>query len=185
MTALACSHWTKEQVLALPPADGTRFEVVAGELLVTPMPPPTHQRILGVLLMALADYLTPLGLVDTLLPGPADISWSDDDLVRPDIFVVDPTDLSRDWATFKRFRLVIEVLSWPASQRADRGPKRRLYLEHGVETYWVVDPDTSAVEVWHPGDAEGTSITDTLTWRVSPEAPELRVSLAEAFRIVG
>ena len=113
-------RWTKKRVLALPPAYGTRFEVVAGELLVTPMPPPEHQRILGQFLWVLARYLTPLGLAGTVLPGPADISWSDDDLVRPDLFVVDPADRSVDWATFKRFRMVIEVLSWPSSRRAAR-----------------------------------------------------------------
>ena len=77
--------------------------------------------------------------------------------------VVDPADLSVDWATGKRFRIVIEVLSWPSSRRADRGPKRRPYQSHGVETYWIVDPDRPVVDVWRPGDAEGTTVADTLT----------------------
>lgn len=51
-----------------------------------------------------------------------------------------------------------------------------------METYWIVDPDRNAVEVWHPGDAEGAVVTDILTWRVTPEAPELRLALEEIFR---
>jgi len=175
-------RWTKELVLALPPAYGTQFEVVGGELLVTPMPTAWHQIVHQRLSFAIADYLRPLGLIDTLFPLPADISWTPDDLVQPDIFVVAPEDLSLDWKTYKHLRLVVEVLSWPSSCRADRGPKRRLYQAHGVGTYWIVDPDQHEVEVWRPGDAEAQVVADTLAWRVTPEAPELRIPLDEIFR---
>jgi Uma2 family endonuclease len=84
----------------------------------------------------------------------------------------------------KHLRLVVEVLSWPSSRRADCGPKRRLYQAHGVETYWIVDPDEHEVGVWRPGDTEGTTVADTLTWRVTPEAPELRIPLDEIFRAI-
>jgi Uma2 family endonuclease len=177
-------RWTRKRVLALPPAYGTRFEVVAGELLVTPMPPPWHQIVHQRLSFAITDYLRPLGLIDTLVPLPADISWTKDDLVQPDIFVVAPEDLSLDWKTYKHLRLVVEVLSWPSSRRADCGPKRRLYQAHGVETYWVVDPDEHEVGIWRPGDAEAQIVADTLTWRVTPEAPELRIPLDEIFRAI-
>jgi len=175
-------RWTKARVLALPEAYGTRFEAVRGDLIVTPMPPPAHQLAIGAFLSALANYLEPLGLIDTILPGPADISWSDDDLVRPDLFVVAQEDFSHDWETFKHFRLVIEVLSWASARRGDCGPKRRLYQQHGVETYWIVDPESHTVEVWHPSDAEGATVTDLLSWRVTPEAPELRLELQEVLR---
>jgi Uma2 family endonuclease len=177
-------RWTRKRVLALPPAYGTRFEVVAGELLVTPMPTPWHQIVHQRLSFAITDYLRPLGLIETLFPLPADISWTKDDLVQPDIFVVAPEDLSLDWKTYKHLRLVVEVLSWPSSRRADCGPKRRLYQAHGVETYWIVDPDEHEVGVWRPGDTEGTTVADTLTWRVTPEAPELRIPLDEIFRAI-
>jgi len=177
-------RWTKERVLALPPAYGTRFEVVAGELLVTPAPTAWHQSVHWRLTTALSDYLQPLGLRETMRNTAADISWTKDDLVQPDIFVVAPEDLSLDWKTYQHLRLVVEVLSWPSSRRADRGPKRRLYQTHGVETYWVVDPDRHVVDVWRPGDAEAHVVADTLLWRVTPEAPELRIPLDEIFRAI-
>ncbi|MEK7667313.1 MAG: Uma2 family endonuclease [Gemmatimonadota bacterium] len=173
-------RWTKNLVQSLP-NDGNRYELVAGELLVTPAPVARHQIVCQRLGYALQAYLRPVGLGDTLAYGPADISWTADDLVQPDILVVAPEDLSEDWTTYKHLRLVIEVLS-PSSRRGDRVLKRRLYQAHGVETYWIVDPDRHAVEIWHPGDAEGTAVTDILTWRVTPEAPELRIALAEIFR---
>jgi len=175
-------RWTKELVLALPPAYGTQFEVVGGELLVTPMPTAWHQIVHQRLSFAIADYLRPLGLIDTLFPLPADISWTPDDLVQPDIFVVAPEDLSLDWKTYKHLRLVVEVLSWPSSCRGDRVVKRKLYLHNEVETYWVVDPDRHVVDVWRPGDTEAQIVADTLAWRVTAEAPELRIPLDEIFR---
>lgn len=176
-------RWTKELVQSLP-SDGKRYELVAGELLVTPSPAAWHQTVHWRLTLALADYLRPLGLIETIRNAAADISWTDDDLVQPDIFVVVPEDLSMDWATFRRFRLVAEVLS-PSSRRGDRVLKRRLYQQHGVETYWIVDPDRHFVEVWHPGDLEPQVVADVLAWRVTPEAPEVRIALEEIFRQVG
>jgi Uma2 family endonuclease len=176
-------RWTKARVQALP-NDGNRYELVAGELLVTPAPTAWHQGVHWRLTIALTDYLRPLGLIETMRVTAADISWTKDDLVQPDIFVVAPEDLSLNWKTYKHLRLVVEVLSWPSSRRADRGPKRRLYQAHGVETYWVVDPDGHVVDVWRPGDAEAQIVADTLVWRVTPEAPELRVPLDEIFRAI-
>ena len=173
-------RWTKELVQSLP-NDGNRYELVAGELLVTPAPAERHQSLVREFGAALLDYLRPLGLGHTMYFGPADISWTQDDLVQPDLFVVGPEDVSRDWATFKHLRLAVEILS-PSSRRSDRVVKRKLYLQNAVETYWVVDPDRHVVEVWRPGAAEGTTVADTLTWRVTPEAPELRVELTEIFR---
>jgi len=176
-------RWTKELVQALP-NDGNRYELVAGELLVTPAPAPWHEIVQSRLVVALLDYVRPLGLIETLFYLPADISWTEDDLVQPDIFVVAPEDLSLDWKTFKHLRLVVEVLS-PSSRRGDRVVKRKLYLQNEVETYWVVDPDRHVVDVWRPGDAEGTTVADALAWRVTPEAPELRIPLNEIFRPLG
>jgi len=173
-------RWTKELVQSLP-NDGNRYELVAGELLVTPAPVPWHEILERRLTVALVDYLRALGLIETLFPLPADISWTPDDLVQPDIFVVAPEDLSLDWTTYKHLRLVVEVLS-PSSRRGDRVVKRKLYLRNVVETYWVVDPDRHVVDVWHPGDAEAKAVADTLAWRVTPDAPEITIALSEIFR---
>ena len=163
----ATARYTAEMVQALP-EDGNRYEVVHGELLVTPAPAPLHQAVLRRLMRALEDYLEPLGRGETVFPAPADISWDDDTLVQPDISIVAPE----------------EIVS-PSSARADRLVKRHLYQERRVATYWVVDPDARLVEVWHPEDERPAIVSDTLRWRVEPEAPELLVELAELFRPLG
>lgn len=162
------------QELAAFPEDGNRYEIVHGELLVTPSPATRHQRLVARLMLALGNYLKGQGLEDTLYPGPADISWDDETLVQPDILVTIPEQSQGSWRVVKDLRLAVEVLS-PSSRRGDRLVKRRLYQERGVETYWIVDPDARVVEVWRPGDEAAELVTDRLRWRVTAGAPELVV----------
>lgn len=148
MRMAAPVYYTADMVRALPD-DGNRYETVHGELLVTPSPRLWHQEIVGRLFVALRDFLEnhPVGHV---LQSPADISWSDDTLVQPDLFVADLGQVrTLEWANVTTLLLVIEVLS-PSSARYDRFTKRRLYQEVRVPTYWIVDPDERQVEVWTP-----------------------------------
>jgi Uma2 family endonuclease len=172
-------RYTVEEVYNLP-ADGNRYEVVHGELLVTPAPQTRHQAVVGRLFGLLRVYLEPLGLADSLFFGPADYFYENDVYVQPDLLVCVPEEISRDWRTMRRLRLVVEVLS-PASARGDRLVKRRAYQEGGVETYWVVDADRAAVEIWHPGEELPEIATRVLPWRVTPDAPELDLDLVRLF----
>ena len=162
------------------PEDGKRYEVVHGELLVTPSPRAPHQLVLGRLHAWIRTYLEGQGRPDTVVFSPADISWADDTLVQPDLFVVPPEQLSDDWTTFKTLLLAVEVIS-PSSTRADRVLKRRLYQEQGVRTYCIVDIDAGLVEVWRPGDERPEIVTDVLRWRATPEASELTIALGALF----
>jgi Uma2 family endonuclease len=169
-------RYTVQEVLAFP-EDGNRYELIHGELLVSPAPMLRHQRVVQRLFLALVDYLKPLGLGETVYCVDADISWGDDTLVQPDLFVAAPEELSARWDTVKTLLLAIEVLS-PRSGRADRVLKRGAYQENRVATYWIVDHEAGLVEVWRPDDARPLVVTDALAWRVRPDAPELRLELA-------
>lgn len=85
MPALA-HDWTAEMVRAMP-EDGNRYEVVDGELFVTPAPVLLHQLAIGELHLLLADYLREYGLGDVVV-APADIEINDRTLVEPDLFVI-------------------------------------------------------------------------------------------------
>jgi len=170
-------HWTVAEVLALP-EDGNRYELIGGRLIVNPAPAPQHQRVITGLLQALSVYLAPLGLRKCLYLSPADISWDDETLVQPDIFVVPPDQVSDSWTTFQTLQLAVEVIS-PSSARRDRGLKRRLYQRQRVLTYWVVDPEARRVEVWRPGDEEATVIEEVVSWQVTADAPVMRLELNE------
>ena len=166
--------------LASLPKDGKRYELIRGELVVSPAPSVRHQIVVGRLADALITYLKPLGLRDTLFFVAADISWDDETLVQPDLLVIRPDELSPNWTTIRNLRLAVEVIS-PSSNRRDRLDKRTLYQEHRVETYWIVEPDAQLIEQWHPDDTRPAIISDWLVWRVDPGAPEMVIDVAELF----
>jgi Uma2 family endonuclease len=141
-------YYTAEMVRGLP-NDGNRYETVRGELLVTPAPRVWHQVVVERLRAALGTYLARHPEWQ-LLTAPADISWTQDVLVQPDLFVVPIAEVRMlDWSRLRHLELVVEVLS-PTTARADRFTKRRLYQEVRVPTYWIVDADEHFVEVWTP-----------------------------------
>jgi Uma2 family endonuclease len=182
MGMAAPTYYTAEMVRALPD-DGQRYEVVHGELLVTPAPRRPHQRIVTRLAVVLTGYLEGRGLGEVLV-SPADISWGPENLVQPDVFVAPlPEARQDDWRSIRTLLLAVEVLS-PSTTRADRFTKRRLYQEVGVSAYWIVDPERRCVEVWTPGAAFPAVEWEAVTWEPAGAAEPLRVSLVELFRPV-
>ena len=173
-------RYTVSEVLAFP-ADGNRYELVHGELLVTPAPGARHQLVLAELHYTLRGYLDRTGRAATAVFSPADITWDDETLVQPDLFVVPQAEVSADWSTYKTLLLAVEILS-PSSGRADRVVKRRLYQDQDVATYWIVDLEAQVVEVWHPDDERPEIMTDVLPWRVAAGAPELAIDLTSLFK---
>ncbi|MGH7673599.1 MAG: Uma2 family endonuclease [Gemmatimonadales bacterium] len=176
----APTYWTAQMVRDLPD-DGNRYEVVYGELLVTPAPRPWHEILFGRLIVALNEYLRrePVGIV---LGSRADISWGPDVLVQPDVFVV-PLAQARtlDWTQYRDLLLVAEVLS-PSSARSDRFLKRRLYQEAGIPRYWIVDGDQQQVEVWTPESRFPHLERARPSWHPAGAATEFSLPLEDLFR---
>ncbi|MGH7584370.1 MAG: Uma2 family endonuclease [Gemmatimonadales bacterium] len=178
---VAKHRFTADEVRAFPD-DGNRYEVVRGELLVTPAPSGRHQWVIGRFIRVLDPYLMRHGR-EELLTSPADISRDDDTLVQPDIFVGDFTRFRQTfaWRDIRTLHLVIEVLS-PSTRRADRGTKKRLYQEQRVAQYWIADIDRRCVETWTPDAVECVTEDHTLHWRHPAITSECVVDLDEVFR---
>ena len=158
--------WTAEGISDLPD-DGNRYEVVDGELLVTPAPSEEHQDLafeLAVLLKPYADALQ-----YHLFMAPTAVRFSDRREVQPDVLVLPSVDGKRVRAFrgVRRLTVAIEVVS-PSTHRADRYVKRRLYQGEGVSEYWIVDGGMRMVDRWRPGDEEPEIFTEVLHWQ--PEA---------------
>jgi Uma2 family endonuclease len=172
--------WTPEEVRALPD-DGRRYEVVAGELLVTPAPSFKHQDSVFRLARMLNDYAERTG-VGYVLMSPADIEPEQGALVQPDVFVGPLPEGRRpeSWADFSHLLLAVEVLS-PSTARADRTVKRLLFQRTGVPEYWIVDLDARLVERWRPGDERPEVITERLLWQPDPTKAALEIDLARFF----
>jgi Uma2 family endonuclease len=169
------SDWTADKVRALPD-DGIRYEVVDGELLVSPSPRLVHQRAVSTLWKILHEFTRTHALGETLM-SPADIEFSPRRMVQPDAFVAPLINgrRPREWRELRHLLLVAEVLS-PRTARSDRHIKRRLYQEEGVPQYWMVDLDARLIERWRAGDPRGELCVETIEWQPSDHAPTLTMT---------
>lgn len=157
--------------------EDVRAEIVAGELVVSPSPLPRHSRAQR----AIGRYVGGPFDDDDGHGGPGgwwilpevDIALGVHDVVRPDVagwrrarlpapWDARPIEIAPDW--------ICEVVS-PSNAAHDRVTKRRLYAEHGVASYWIVDPDARTLEAlalsaggWH----EIGSYGDGDVARISP-----------------
>ena len=176
----ATHFWTPDEVRALPD-DGRRYEVIAGELLVTPAPGFPHQEAVVILVGTLGDYVR-RNRVGHASISPADLTPEPGALVQPDAFVVGLVDgrRPRNWSDIERLLLAIEVLS-PSTARADRTIKRRLFQRAGVPEYWIVDLEARIIERWRPGDDRPEILTEQLEWAPEPEVAPLVINLPELF----
>jgi Uma2 family endonuclease len=174
------ADWTVERVLALPD-DGNRYEVVDGELLVSPAPSLIHQRAVRAFYRRIDPYVETHRLGCTLL-APADIEFDDRTLVQPDLFVAPLVRgrRPRQWTEVRTLLLAVEVLS-PTTARADRQIKRGRYQRHGVPEYWIVDLDARLVERWRPTDERPEILAERLVWHPSPDLPPLEIDLTALF----
>ncbi|MCP3981552.1 MAG: Uma2 family endonuclease [bacterium] len=130
--------------LAASPDDGKIYELVRGELLVSPSPSPMHQRVSKRLQRQLEDYFESRELGE-VFNAPIDVILSEQDVFVPDLIVVaEPDHISKRGIESPPV-LVVEILS-PSSRRTDRGVKARRYAELGVRHYWIVDPDRRRLE---------------------------------------
>ena len=174
-------RWTADMVRALP-EDGNRYEVIDGELFVTPAPSWPHQRAVLGIAARLWHYLCGAAWGEVMC-SPADISFSDDRMIQPDVFVAPSGDGGQkagQWSDIRGLLLAVEVLS-PSTARADRQVKRRLYQEERVGEYWIVDLDARVVERWRPGDDRPEIVAGTLTWLPDPSAAPFELDLPTFF----
>ena len=172
--------WTAGMARALPD-DGRRYEVLDGELFVSPAPSPRHQVVLARLYVCLHPYVTSNRLGWTLW-SPAEVEFSITRLVQPDVFVVPDTGTGEPatWREVTSLLLAVEALS-PATARADRGPKRRIYQDQAVPEYWVLDLDARLVERWRPGDERPEILSREISWEPRAGIEPLRIDLNDLF----
>ena len=173
-------RWTREEVLALPD-DGNRYELVDGELLVSPAPRLPHQRAVTALYRRLYPYVEAQGIGEILL-SPADLDLRSGQLLQPDLFVFRtfPASRASSWSDVGIPVLVVEVGS-PFTARYDRKIKRPTYQRAGVSEYWIVDLDARIVERWRPADQRPEVLTEVLTWQPVAEADPWKLDLGRYF----
>ena len=137
-----------------------RYELLDGELMMTPAPNEAHQRTQAELGYYLMTFVKSRGL-GRIYYSSTDVVLSDMDVVQPDLLfvsteraqIITPDNIQGPPD------LVVEILS-PSTAERDRGYKRALYAQHGVKEYWVVGTDAGVITVLLLGD-KGYEVVDT------------------------
>jgi len=132
-----------------------RYEVLDGEMILTPAPTPYHQGIIGRILFLLQTFITErnLGIV---LGAPVDVIIQKDPLRtrQPDILFLSAARSGiNNIAQLRTMQvlkpspdLVVEVLS-PSNTRDEMRGKLEDYQKVGVRECWLVSPEAETVEV--------------------------------------
>ncbi len=172
-------RWTADRVRALPD-DANRYELVSGELVVTPSPRAMHQSAISELEARLRPFAAGVGAY--VLHSPADVSLGEDELLQPDLFACRTASgrLPRDWSDISTLLLGVEVTS-PSTARYDRTLKRLRYQRARVPEYWIVDLDARLIERWRPDDARPEILAERLVWQPVEGRPSLEIELAAMF----
>jgi len=130
------------------PNDGKRYEIIDGELFVTPSPFRAHQDVVTNLTYYLVDFVKKADL-GWVYAAPFDVVFSHTSVVEPDILYISKG--RAEVLTEKNVQgapdLVVEVIS-PGTVDADRTFKLKLYARHGVQEYWIIDPGGPSAEVY-------------------------------------
>ncbi len=159
------------------------FQLIDGELFMSPSPHFFHQEIIGNIFSLIREYLrtNPLGKV---ILAPSDVEFNKENIFQPDVFFIRQERLGMvDKHGAKGAPdLVVEVISG-STGRLDLGPKMTIYAQSGVLEYWVVLPESRTVEVYRLAEnAERPAATfaegDTL---MTPSLPGLELALQEIF----
>jgi Uma2 family endonuclease len=166
---------------ALP--EGAPYQLINGELIMTPAPTPLHQNIIGTLHVALHHFVKSHGLGRVFL-SPIDVKLTDIDVFQPDLIFVrkdNVAKIGRDKLNVIP-DLVVEVLS-PSNAFYDLTHKKTIYAESGIEEYWVIDPKDETIEVFvRDGDRYRTEAffknSDSLN---SPMFPGFSMKLNDVF----
>lgn len=180
MAAAATKEWTYEMLQTLPD-DGSRYEIIDGELQVSPAPVWNHQGVIWKLVVLIDPYLAQCATLYGVF-APADVIFDDHNVVQPDLFVVPLVD-GKEPPTLEdagSMLLVVEVLS-PSTARADCVTKRALYQRFNVPEYWIIDADSRLVNRWRPGDSRPEVLSEFIEWQPSPEVPAFRLDLIDFF----
>lgn len=189
MNAAVLKLWDYEAYAGLP-TDGQRYEIIDGELLVSPAPSTRHQTVSRRLQFKLyvlyeetgkgAIFNAPCDVI--LAPGTPGTPAT---IVQPDLVLVllgSQAEISKRGIEGPP-DLLVEILS-NSTARVDLRTKRALYASHGVREYWIVDPEDNNVEVnTEPsGGFRNSTLYGSNDTLKSPLLPDLALPLRDIFK---
>ncbi|MCX7793680.1 MAG: Uma2 family endonuclease [Thermodesulfovibrionales bacterium] len=132
--------------------EGAPYQLIKGELVISPSPMPYYQRILKILEYIIYEHAKKNQKIGEVLHAPLDVYLEEIEVYQSDIIFI-----SKDRLHIKGEKkiegtpdLIIEILS-PSSAYYEVH-KVKTYAKHNVREYWIVDPDEKSIEVYENRD---------------------------------
>jgi len=140
--------YTIEDIYNLP--EGTRAELIDGQIYYITPPTRAHQRILIELSTTIHQYIKSKNGFYEVNPAPFAVFLNEDDTkyVEPDISVICDKDKLDDKGCHGAPDWIIEIVS-PGSKRMDYYVKLFKYRTAGVREYWIVDQSKNHIMVYN------------------------------------
>ena len=158
------------------------YQLIDGELQMSPSPNREHQGILTNIFGAFVRYL------DKKAAGRVyvDVYLTDLNVYQPDLVFIskERANILSEQGTEGAPDLVVEILS-PRTAKLDRGVKRDIYARTGVPELWIVDPERQQVEVYDlPDNADAPAATYTKRQTLKSRVlPGLTIPVAKVFNV--
>ena len=159
-----------------------RWELIEGELFVTPVPSLMHQIVSHRLAVLLDRAIVEPGL-GWVIEAPFDVHIDEQDVFQPDLMVIlqNRQEVLQSAGLASGPSLAIEIIS-PSTASRDRIRKRRVFARNGVPEYWLVDPDARTVTIYSdPREGRYQGETTTSDVAVSATIPGLSADLKALF----
>lgn len=138
------THWDLEHT----PDDGSHYEVIDGELYVTPFPDEPHQSVIGTLYLLLGNHIARHRLGKLYVSG-LKVVLDEPTGVGPDLVYISNERMvhMRKDGFYGPPDLVVEVLS--TKPKLDTYVKFEKYARSGIPHYWIADPAGRSLDIFH------------------------------------
>lgn len=140
--------YTIDDIYNLP--EGTRAELIDGQIYYMAPPSRIHQKITGKLFAIISQYIDSKGgsCEPYIAPFAVFLNENDTNYVEPDISVICDKNKLTDKGCTGAPDWIIEIVS-PGSRRMDYSIKLFKYRSAGVREYWIVDPAKNRIMIWN------------------------------------
>jgi Uma2 family endonuclease len=175
--AMPAKKWTLSELHRLPD-DGNKYELIRGELFVTPAPTYEHETVIARLDTILVPYVASqrLGYVHH---ARSVLQYKGSE-TEPDLMVRMPhPGRKKTWRTAPTPILVVEVHS-PSTKRRDLQQKRDYYMDAGVRDYWMIDMEERTVTIVRK-DEVGMVVSDKFSWHPLGASAPVEIDVAALF----